>query len=85
MSEKLDFSQIQKRIRKAACEAAKTGDFSGLGQAVGETMDDAADEVRRQVGRMQENCIRRHWNRRVRQPFLRIFCLVAGYPAYAAP
>ena len=43
MSEKLDFSQIQKRIRKAACEAAKTGDFSGLGQAVGETMDDAAD------------------------------------------
>ena len=55
MSEKLDFSQIQKRIRKAACEAAKTGDFSGLGQAVGETMDDAADEVRRQVGRMQEN------------------------------
>ena len=55
MNEKRDFSEIERRIREAISEAVETGDFSGIGQAVSETAEDAADQVRRQVNRVQES------------------------------
>lgn len=65
MNEMRDFSEIEERIRKAVSgieEAVKSGDFERIGQAVSETAEDAVEEVRRQVNRVQEN-INRGWNR----------------------
>lgn len=58
MSGKQDFSDIGEKIRSTVQGAIESGDFSRLNDIVNDTIEGAVDEVRRQVGQMQERFVR---------------------------
>lgn len=58
MSDKQDFSDIGEKIRRTVQGAIESGDFSRLNDIVNDTIEGAVDEVRRQVGQMQERFVR---------------------------